>query len=82
MTPDEQKRIDDLLALFVTPGWRELMAELTEIEQQLDSITGVNTVEVLWKNKGKLEVLSMLLGYEAAIKRAIDEESDEKAAGL
>lgn len=75
MTPEELQRLEELLDLFITPGWRHIVEDFTDVRAGLDSIYGIDTESQLQRNKGKLEVLDVLLSYEDTVRRILDEEA-------
>ena len=75
LAPEELQRLEDLLDLFITPGWRHIIDDFTDVRTGLDSIYGIDTEAQLHRNKGKLEVLDVLLSYEDTVRRILDEEA-------
>lgn len=74
MTPDEQRRLEDLLHVFTTPGWRHLIDDFSDVARQLDTIHGVDSVEQLHRNKGKLDCLQIFLTYEDTVRRIMEDD--------
>jgi hypothetical protein len=52
--------------MFVTQGWKDLVEVLQEYEDAI-TIDRVHNVEDLFYQKGRLEVIRLLLGYENQI---------------
>lgn len=63
---DQQKRFDDARGMFMTQGWKDLVEVLQEYEDAI-TIDRVHNVEDLFYQKGRLEVIRLLLGYENQI---------------
>ena len=60
------KRFEDARSMFVTQGWKDLVEVLQEYEDAI-TIDRVHNVEDLFYQKGRLEVIRLLLGYENQI---------------
>ena len=75
MTPEELRRCEDLLGMFGTNGWKHIMDDFSDVHDSLDTLSGVDTEQQLFKVKGKLEVLNVLLTYEDTVRRILDEEA-------
>ena len=74
MTQDELQRCEDLLGMFGTNGWKHIMDDFSDVKASLDTLSGIDTEAQLFKAKGKLEVLNVLLSYEDTVRRILDEE--------
>lgn len=74
MTQDELQRCEDLLGMFGTNGWKHIMDDFSDVKASLDTLSGIDTEAQLFKAKGKLEVLNVLLSYEETVRRILDEE--------
>lgn len=61
-----QKRFEDARGMFMTRGWKDLVEVLEEYEDAI-TIDRVHNVEDLFYQKGRLEVIRLLLGYENQI---------------
>ena len=75
MTPEELRRLEDLLDLFGTIGWKHIMDDFSDVHKSIDTLSGVESEAQLFRNKGKLEVLNVLLTYEDTVRRILDEEA-------
>lgn len=73
MTPEEEKRLEELIDLFATPGWKHLLEDFHEDFEMVNSIHDINSAEELFKNKGKLLVLAKLLTYENTHRMLLDD---------
>jgi len=63
---NQQKRFDDARSMFITQGWKDLIEVLQEYEDAI-TIDRVHNAEDLFYQKGRLEVIRLLLGYENQI---------------
>lgn len=74
MSMISKQHFDDARDMFITQGWKDLMETLQEHH---DSITldRVNNIEDLFYQKGRLEIIRLLLGYEDQI---IHEEKEQE----
>ena len=61
-----QNRFEDARSMFITQGWKDLVEVLQEYEDAI-TIDRVHNVEDLFYQKGRLEVIRLLLGYENQI---------------
>ena len=66
--------------LFSTQGYKDLIAQATEIKESLNTLAGVDTLEKLHNHRGQLEVLQWLLGWQSAVEATHKELSNENAA--
>lgn len=60
------RRFEDARSMFITQGWKDLIEVLQEYEDAI-TIDRVHNVEDLFYQKGRLEVIRLLLGYENQI---------------
>jgi hypothetical protein len=61
--------------MFGTNGWKHIMDDFSDVHDSLDTLSGVDSEQQLFRNKGKLEVLNVLLSYEDTVRRILDEEA-------
>jgi len=73
LSHDEQRRAEELLDMFVTPSWSHIVEDFTEVREGLDTLQGVETEQQLHRNKGKIDVLNILLSYEDTVRRILDD---------
>ncbi len=69
-----EKRFEDARSMFITQGWKDLVEVLQEYEDAI-TIDRVHNVEDLFYQKGRLEIIRLLLGYEDQI---IHEEKEQE----
>ena len=67
-------RFDDARDMFMTKGWKQLMEALKEQEDAI-TIDRVGTLEDLYYQKGRLEILRVITTYEDQVKH---EEAQEE----
>ena len=67
-------RFDDARDMFMTKGWKQLVEALKEQEDAI-TIDRVGTLEDLYYQKGRLEILRVITTYEDQVKH---EEAQEE----
>ena len=78
MTPDDTKRENDFLDLFLHPGWKALMQDMREAHAVLvETAWTVDGEKELYKRKGEIQKLSELLAFEDLTKMQIDAREEE-----
>ncbi len=71
MKTDEQF-YRDRLDMFESEGWMDLIEELKNIEISVRDVDTMNDEKDLWRAKGQLQQLGLLLNLESATKLAMD----------
>ena len=61
------------LSLCEHDGWRDLVAELSNLEEQVNTLDTVDNVSDLWFIKGQLSILRQVLNLEDATKLAAEQ---------
>lgn len=74
MQPEDRERLEAVIDTCSTKGWQFILEDFREDEQQFDSIHSVNSIESLYRNKGRLDVIAKLLTYRDFIQEALDAE--------
>lgn len=69
------KRFDDARTMFLTQGWRDLIETLQEHEESI-TIDRVSTIEDLYYQKGRLDILRLILSYEAQVRHEEEQGQD------
>lgn len=64
----EEQRTNDLIDMFLTPGWQHFIEEFSDVAASLDTLGGISSTKSLYRAKGKLDVLSLLLTYEDVVR--------------
>lgn len=68
------RRFEDARSMFLTQGWKDLIDTLQEHEDSI-TIDRVITVEDLYYQKGRLDILRLILSYEDQVRH--EEEQQE-----
>lgn len=67
------KRFEDAREMFLTQGWKDLVETLQEHHDSI-TIDRVNTIEDLHHQKGRLDILRLIIGYEAQVRHEEGEQ--------
>ena len=71
----DKKEQEELLDLFIHPGWKRVIAEMQEALRTMVETTHLLEAEhELWKRKGEIQQIAQFINYEALVKAQIDEE--------
>jgi hypothetical protein len=75
---DEQleKYYTNRFDLCTSVGWKELMDDLKEARDEYARVDIINSVEDLWKAKGKIEVLDYILNLHQISEQVYQEIID------
>ena len=74
-SPLRQDHDNDLLDLFMHPGWKHLMEEIQQAHDiLLQTCWQVSSTEELFRRKGQIQQASFMLNYEELTKARIDED--------
>ena len=73
MTQEEIRRLEDIISIFKTPGWKHIIEDFQEDFEQVSSIFDVSNMEQLFKNKGKLAAILKVLTYEETVRRIYED---------
>ncbi len=65
--------LKDRFELFETDGWKDLMDELTYMEDMVKNIDTIQDERDLWHAKGQLQTLGFLLSLESATKLEVEQ---------
>jgi len=63
----------DRLHLIEQDGWRDLVAELENLEVIYNKLDSIESDKDLWFAKGQLSILRQILSIEDTTKRAMEE---------
>jgi len=78
MTPEEQQYFNDYFDMFRSAGWSQLMQELTENANNINSVEFTKDSDDLYFRKGQLATLAGLLNLETTMERTFeDNETNE-----
>ena len=67
------QRFEDARSMFLTQGWKDLIETLQEHEDSI-TIDRVMTVEDLYYQKGRLDILRLILSYEDQVRHEEEEQ--------
>jgi hypothetical protein len=73
MEQDLQKYYEERFSTMSSKGWSDLMGEVLDFKEQIQSIKNIKTLEELWFQKGQLDMCDWLLGIKDASEQAFDE---------
>lgn len=73
MSPEDQERLEAVIDTCSSKGWKYILEDFVEDEKQADSLHSVNTMEGLFRHKGRLDVIAKILTYKEFTERALDE---------
>lgn len=76
LTELDRQRLEEIAETLRTPGWKHIREVLRESQ---DYFADVRRCENLDFNKGCLEVLDQILGWEARIDAALASDENEEA---
>lgn len=79
MTNDEEKYFEDYFDTFATPGWKQFMDEMQEIQDELNNLLNVTSADDFLSKKGQAQILNRILNFQSAIERVY---KDQKGLGL
>ena len=57
----KQKAFEDRLSMCASDGWRDLIEEVNEFMEIVNTLDGVSTVEEVYLRKGKIEAFRWLI---------------------
>ena len=72
-TQDDKQFYHNRLSLIEHDGWRDLVAELKNLEEQVNQLDSVDNESDLWFLKGQLSILRQVIHLEEATKAAAEE---------
>ena len=70
------KRFEDAREMFLTQGWKDLVETLQDHHDSI-TIDRVNTIEDLHHQKGRLDILRLIIGYEAQVRHEEGEQEQD-----
>ena len=75
--PELQQYYERYFDLFASVGWRQLIEELEESLDTIDSISATKDVDDMFYRKGQLNILNHMINFESLIKNSFDELDQE-----
>ena len=70
MTPELQKYYEETMEMFASPGWKNIVFDLTKLR---DDLNDVRKVKDLSLTKGQLDILDHVLGLPDLFERAYED---------
>jgi len=70
---DDKQFYHNRLSLIEREGWRDLVEELSNLEELTNSLDSVESEKDLWFARGQLSILRQIINLEVATKAAMEE---------
>ena len=70
---DNKQFYHNRLSLCEQDGWRDLVEELSNLKDQIDTLDTVDNVSDLWFIKGQLSILRQVIALESTTQLAMEE---------
>tara|TARA_R100001015_G_C4633530_1_gene198624 strand:- start:2226 stop:2477 length:252 start_codon:yes stop_codon:yes gene_type:complete len=70
----EENEYEIFQEMFLTEGWKKVIEDLEQLRKINNDLQSAHTLEMLYKNKGKLEIIDILLSLETTAEMAKTEE--------
>jgi len=70
---DNKQFYHNRLSLVEQDGWRDLVEELSNLKDQIDTLDTVENVSDLWFIKGQLSIIRQVIGLEDATHQAVEQ---------
>ncbi len=80
MAQTDKEFFDNRLNLFMQDGWIDLVDELINLAEGIDSVMSIDNERDLFYIRGQLSILNMLLNMEEGTKLAM--ENSEESPSL
>ena len=81
MTQELETYFNNYFAMFRSEGWKQLISDLSNNVQQVNSVELTEDVNDLHFRKGQLNILATVLNLETQISRANDQALEENSQG-
>jgi hypothetical protein len=72
MTKDEETYYNEYFDLFRSEGWLQILDELKD-RADTHEISNIEDEKTLFRMKGELSIINMLLGFEALMERCYED---------
>jgi len=76
-----EKHYQDLFAMYGTPGWKALQAQLAEMFTNHNTLVGLVTEADLNFRKGQIDIIAFFIGHEDQHERAYNELIAQEVGG-
>ena len=73
MLLDDEQFYKNRLALCEQDGWRDLVAELKNLEDQYNNLDSIESEKDLWYARGQLSILRQVIALEDTAKITVEE---------
>lgn len=73
LTQEDKQFYHNRLSLCEQDGWRDLVQELSNLEDQINTLDTVDNEKDLWFIKGQLSILRQVISLEEVTKQAAEE---------
>ena len=72
-TQEDKQFYHNRISLCEQDGWRDLVEELSNLKDQIDTLDTVDNVNDLWFIKGQLSILRQVIALEDATHQAAEQ---------
>ena len=76
MDRELQTYYENRFDLMSKPGWKDLMEDITAMQEAYNSVESIKNADELWFKKGQLDILAWLLGLKQASEKAFEDLQD------
>ena len=73
MLLDDEQFYKNRLALCEQDGWRDLVAELKNLEDQYNNLDSIESEKDLWYARGQLSILRQVIALEDTAKVTVEQ---------
>ena len=73
----EENEYEIFQEMFLTEGWKKVIEDLEQLREIHNDLQSTHTLEMLYKNKGKLEIIDILLSLETMAELAKTEQGSD-----
>lgn len=77
MDKDLQEYYEARFDMFTSKGWEDLLEDIEPMVSNYSDITTVTTVEELYLNKGRMDILNWLVGMKALTEKAYEDLNED-----
>ncbi len=73
----EENEYEVFQEMFLTDGWKKVIEDLEELRIVNNDLQSTHSLEMLYKNKGKLEIIDILLSLQTTAEMAKTEQGSD-----
>lgn len=77
MDKDLQEYYESRFDMFTSKGWVDLIEDITPMIENYNTITNVSTLEELYLNKGRMDILNWLAGLKPLTEKAYEDLNED-----